>query len=203
MKKLSNYTNTINKSSEKHSHVKLNGSETSYMKNNVKSNLDVLGMATVGARERSMTKDEEGRLNSAKKTLDILKVLPISRGAKAAATRALALSKATYGWIAKSPNRTATGVIFTATKRTIGGAIANVANKHLKALLLGGTLHLSCIVLQRQLSLAQSMIWRKDTERPRILQWNNIAGGFVANLRKGMGQQGWQEKGAFTWKHQK
>ena len=68
----------------------------------VKDGLEVLGMETVRAQNRKLSKKEEKRLKAARDALKVLRCLPISNKLKTVAVRALRLAKLTYGWMGKN-----------------------------------------------------------------------------------------------------
>ena len=86
--------------------------------------------------------------------------LPIGYKSKTTAIKMLGLSKATYGWVARGIEGTRAEKNFGAVLESIGATWARRANRGLKAAMIGGTLHLKVITLQRQVNIIQTMLWR-------------------------------------------
>ena len=101
---------------------------------------------------------EEKRLKAAEHAAQLLKVIPGSRATKLGHARALAVSKAVYGWCGKRPARSRVA----AANRTIKKVTktSRAANKWLTHILEGGTTELQDVIGQRQAALAFRR-WRR------------------------------------------
>jgi hypothetical protein len=168
----------------------------------VKPVMEVLGCEMTANVSRKATKKEEKRVEEAEKAVRLVATLPLAYQAKIVAVKALGLSKATYGWVAKSMDETKAQRLFNAVLRTLKGAWTRRANRHLKAMILGGTLHLSSVTVQRLTNLLQTMCWRRHEEdNNRRVQWNSNQCGIVTNVRRQLKRMGWQEtERPFVWK---
>ena len=123
--------------------------------------------------------------------------LPIGYKSKTTVIKMLGLSKATHGWVARGIERTRAEKNFGAVLESIGATWARRANRGLKAAMIGGTLHLKVITLQRQVNIIQTMLWRSEEmqeKQRRILTWKNNAGGIVAVVRRRLKNMGWEEQ---------
>jgi hypothetical protein len=168
------------------------------LRDKMKPQMEVLGMETVGSAQRRMTKKENKRLDECKKTLLAIQPLPVGQKLKQMCAKMLGLSKATYGWIARRIPGDRCNGMFACAMRTIGGAMAYRANRHLKAVVFGGGLHLTIVTATRALMLLQSMRRRCD----RVVEWHKRRGSIVATVRQHMKALGLDELGELSWKGQ-
>jgi hypothetical protein len=163
----------------------------------VKEAMEVLG-CEMGAIGKKMTPKDKKKIEKTNKTAQLIGALPIGHRMKTIAIKSMALAKITYGWVARELPVTEAKGTFNKTLKALNAAWARKANPHLKASLVGGTMHLKSIIAQRIIGMAQTMRWRTS----RILSWNDNQGGFVHMLRKSMKSLMWQEQEPFRWVHE-
>ena len=105
---------------------------------------EILGITTVRSAGRKTEEKESKGLMAAKRTLAQLRVLPLARKEKLAMARTVGLSKATYGWVGRSPTgkeaHQVTSEVWNVASRD------KASNAALRNVLAGGTLNLEAVV---------------------------------------------------------
>lgn len=152
-----------------------------------------LGVATRGNRRKNVAK-EDARLQSTAQVLKLLGVLRLKPETFAYYARSLAVSKATYGWLARLPTLTASGKLWTAIK--VGQKVARMSNKWIRAVLYGGLNHLDILTACNLLRVVYRL-WQR-----RGATWSQQAGTPVGTLRRWLTSRGWVEHGPWHWSHE-
>ena len=126
-----------------------------------------------------------------------LRVIPFKRNDKLAMARAFGVSKATYGWVGRSPTQEEAKKVTTQVWKAAGSV--GSASPNLRNVLEGGTLNLEAVIGCRQTSLLARRYERQGGD----IQWHRATGTLAGALRKTMKRWGWQETAPWKWHHEK
>ena len=156
--------------------------------------VEILGCHTAnGPRENTVA--ECDRLKDSHEVAAAVGLLPIPADDKLQYCRALAVSKAAYGWIARLPTLQDTHGLAATVRRTMD--TAKGASKWSRAAVYGGTTHLDCISGTKLACNAQRWMLDPAAAPP----WNGGYGTVAYTLRKWLRNRGWTEAGPWSWTH--
>ena len=158
----------------------------------VTSHLHALG-STLGSGKA--TTKELARIQKATACADRVKVAPVSGARRAFVSAVAASTKATFGWLARTPAANVVSKLETRLRRT--GFLHRAANPALKNLVLG---HPQDVVFTSgAAALSASLRTVARLQRP-FGDWQ-MTGGPAKRLRKWFSSYGWHEDGAWQWSH--
>ena len=157
----------------------------------VTDQLEVLGV-TAKVSNRAMSAKEEARFAAAKRVIAVLGNLGLPFERFHSAARSFGVAKVAHGWLCNLPNKSDAWSLWTAMRS--GQRCLRRANRHIRAILLGGNSHLDIVS-------AGSLLRTFAGIRGRgMVEWNNRAGSPLRAFRKWMADQGWAEGGPWAWK---
>ena len=143
----------------------------------VQSSVRVLGAYTAVTRRR-MCPDEENRLAKASQTISMLASIQLPFRIFHLYVAMFAMPQASYGWVSRLPTVAATSNLWSAVRR--GDGRCAMANKHIRALFLGGNSHLEVLAVKHLLGAVAS------SDNRSIARWNGPPGSPVRTLRRAL-----------------
>ena len=161
----------------------------------VADNIELLGV--IGGRQGAQkpTEKEEKRIKEAMQVASRVALLPVSKTGKLVILRTVAASKASYGWVTKSPTAGMTKAYTTKAWQAAG--LHRMASRLLAGMVEGTMASLDLIVGVKQVVLT----WR-ELGRARLTAWASGPGTLVHTARDWLQKQGWEEKGRWRWWHE-
>lgn len=161
-----------------------------FNESHIKEHVEILGVCSSGRNRRKATSKEKDRQSAAQTLIRRAALLPVSRAAKHTTIRTCATSRATYGWVSRSPTQKENDdheqAVWKACREPQFGGV------HHKRLLLG--LNLAAIVgisnVLRMLAMAS-----KDTSR------NADVLPSERHAFKWLTEHGWTKVGNRAWRH--
>eukprot|EP00438_Fugacium_kawagutii_P017227 Skav228666 [mRNA] locus=scaffold1332:48470:49588:- [translate_table: standard] len=151
-----------------------------------------LGVVTARQR-RQMHEAENDRLSQATARANKLRALPLMLDQLLPAAKALVVSKAAYGWVARMPTQTASKKLFTALTKY---GPQRMASPFVRRIVYGCKAHLEGVLLQR--------LWNRAVrlQSAGALVICNKAGSTWHLLTNQLQQCGWvKTRGQQVWKH--
>ena len=158
-----------------------------HLQNKVTKTATILGVCTTGSKQRKMTPEETQRFDQAIATCNKIKVLPTNHNIKMDTARAAAVSKAAYGWVAKSPPKNKQAEVNRAIRTTCTAFQA--ASPHMYRMLTGGNKNLAVVIGVRQ-TLLMATRYRSEQWTPQYMNTSILhkeAKQFLQNT-------GWQQQ---------
>ena len=104
------------------------------------------------------------------------------------------MPQASYGWVSRLPTVSAMSSLWSCVRRGEGKCF--VANKHVRALFLGGNSHLEVLAVKHLLGAVASSVGRS------VARWNGPPGSPVRTLRKALSDFGFSSRRPWVFSHQ-
>lgn len=149
----------------------------------------ILGSCTKGEEPRNMHEKETARLQAAKAICSRIKFLPTDHQTKIETARVLAISRASYGWVAFTPPPKELQKIDDEVRQCSGAFLG--AARHMHNLLLGGTTVMEVVIGVRQV-LLYAKRWMTGSLR--------VSSVLAQQAMTFLAGTGWSLRNT-TWKH--
>ena len=159
----------------------------------VQSTVRVLGAYTAVARRR-MCPDEEQRLAKASQTISLLASIQLPFRVFHQYVAMFAMPQASYGWVSRLPTVAAASRLWSSVRRGDGKCF--MANKHIRALFLGGNSHLEVLAVKHLLGAVAGSVDRS------LARWNGPPGSPVRTLRQALKDLGFSSRRPWVFSHQ-
>ena len=157
----------------------------------VVSSLEVLGASSQPPAADALPK-QEARLQAAKVVVTVLGNLRLCFERFHSSSRTYGVSKACYGWLAHLPTAKVCWNQWTVLRA--GQRSLKRANRHIRAILFGGTSHLDCLAAGNLLRCIRQL---KDAGR---IRWHNRGGSPLCALRRWLQEHSWTEVSPWKWR---
>ena len=156
----------------------------------IKQELRVLGTTTNSRGRRADDPEETSRLQRARSRALLLDAAKLPTDLLLKHARTFVLPLCTYGWTGKIPTIRAGDALF--NKLTVATHTARMANRELRMVVYGASLHLDALWGTRAFA-------RVTRLRQFGTVWANQAATSVGLLRRWMRKHQWQETGPWAW----
>ncbi|CAJ1442836.1 unnamed protein product, partial [Effrenium voratum] len=151
---------------------------------------DILGCAAAFVA-RGPTPKELGRVAAAKRVTLLLGALRVTWARFHLLVRLFAISKACYGWMSRLPTLSMCQGIWSAIRA--GHNTMLVANKDLRAMVMGGHCHLDIVAAIQLMRVVVAL------RKAGLAAWDDPKGSAVSTLRAWMLEHGWVVHTEWTW----
>ena len=158
----------------------------------VGDSLEVLGASSQPPVADVLPPKQEARLQSAKAVVTVLGNLRLCFERFHSAARTYGVSKASYGWLAHLPTAKVCWNQWTVLRT--GQRSLQRANRHIRAIIFGGTSHLDCLAAGNLLRCLRQL---KEAGR---IRWHNRRGSPLDALRRWLRERSWTEVSPWKWR---
>ena len=157
----------------------------------VSATFEVLGVCARNGPRRNAPK-EDGRLQAATRTVAALGVLGFGFEHFQRVARSYGVSKVCYGWLTRLPTLTDAWRLWSVIRT--GQRCLRRANRHLRAILVGGNAHLDILAAGNLVRVLHVLRKRGS------LQWHHRTGTPLGALQRWLADRGWTEVGPWRWR---
>ena len=166
-----------------------------HLHNKVTNTATILGVCTTGSKQRQLTPKETQRFDQAITTCNKIKALPTNHNIKMDTARATAVSKAAYGWVAKSPPKNKQTELNKAIRAT--STAFKAASPHMYRMLTGGNKILEVVIGVRQ-TLLMATRYHSEQRTPQYMNTSIL----YKEAKQFLQNTGWQQQQAnHLWHH--